>query len=63
MLAFRKFDTPNMKACYSAEWLFYLDGRWMMEDGYICRNGKDAWDWWFKGRKVGVSPNESPGLP
>ena len=25
MLAFRRFDTPSMKACYSAEWLIYLE--------------------------------------
>jgi hypothetical protein len=27
MLAFRKLDIPYMKACYSAEWVFYLDVR------------------------------------
>ena len=25
VLAFRKLDTPNMKACYSAEWLIYIE--------------------------------------
>jgi hypothetical protein len=27
IMAFRKLDTSNMKACYSGEWVFYLDVR------------------------------------
>ena len=40
MQVFRKLDNPNMKACYSEEWVFYLEKsgkrkaeRDMMDDG------------------------------
>ena len=65
MLAFRRFDTPYMKACYSGEWVFYLDGRRKM---YIYaemerRHGTGgllAGKWEFPLTKVRVSPKESP---
>ena len=33
IMAFGKLDIPYMKACYSAEWVFYL----------ICGNGEQKW--------------------
>lgn len=72
MLAFRRLNNPNMKACYSAEWVFYLDVRRKKEDVrgkmYIYAEmerrhgtgGLQAGKWEFPLTKVRVYPKESP---
>ena len=64
-MAFRKLDTSNIKACYSGEWVFYLDVRRKM---YIYAEmerrhgtgGLQAGKWEFLLTKVRVCPKESP---
>lgn len=48
MMAFRKLDTPSMKACYSAELVFYLeesgkriDVRCKMYDGIVIYKNEE----------------------
>ena len=71
-MAFRRFDTPNMKACYSGEWVFYLEESGKRDDGRRKMNiyaemerrhgtgGLLAGKWEFPLTKVLVCPKESP---